>query len=379
MKRMISWALCAVMLMTVGCAAAESFPEGAVITYEGTVVGGRTEPVAAGYGGKLINMTKRVGDLVTEGEALGEITTTMVYAPVEGMVSGLYIAEGDKAEDVTERYGASLYIEPTNRYLIAATTDKAYSSSEAHYVHLGERVYLRCTADGSHQGVGRVTVLTENGYNIEVTGGDLFMGEKMDIYRQSDYSRESCIGRGTVDRAKPVAVKGTGSVLKIHAENGDFVERGELLFETVDGALDGLYAPGRQVLAPVTGIVTSVAKSSGESVSKGETLLKVIPSDSLQVAFEVPEADLFSVREGQKVRMELYWDDDHDRRYNGEIISIAHVNTAVAASGSAEASAASSSSSERKTYTAYASIDADERIRAGMTVTLYVESAVNAD
>ena len=376
MKRIIAWVLCAVMLTAVGCAAAERAPEGSVIAYEGSVVGGVTEPITAGYGGKLINMTRRAGDLVKEGEVLGEITTTRVYAPVEGTVSGLYVEEGDKAEDVTERYGASLYIEPTNRYLIAATTDKAYSSSEAHYVHLGERVYLRCTVDGSHQGIGRVTVLTEKGYNIEVTGGDLFMGEKMDIFRQSDFARESCIGRGTVDRAKPVAVKGTGSVQKIHVQNGDFVERGELLFETVDGTLDGLYAPGTEVLAPMTGIVSSVVKNSGETVSKGDTLLKVIPSDSLQVAFEVPEADLFSLREGQKVRMELYWDNDNGKMYSGELLSISHINSAAAASsGESGTSAAASSSTERKNYTAYASINADERIRVGMSVTVYVESA----
>ena len=328
--------------------------------YEGTVVAGETIPIRVGFGGAVTECKKRAGDLVTEGEVLAKIETTLHFAPVEGTISGLYIAEGDKAEDVTERYGASLYIEPTNKYKITASSDKAYTDSENRYIHLGERIFLKCVTDGSHKGTGMVSALTEKGYNIEVTGGDFYMGEKVDIYRSQDYSKESCVGRGTVERATPVAVKAEGSVLKIHVQNGDFIERGELLFETVSGVLDGLYAPNNEVLAPVSGIVASVDKSNGESVSKGDTLMKVIPSNSLQVEFDVPESDLFILKEGQPVSMELYWENENGRLYEGEILSIAHMNTV------------SDKETDKKTYKAYASIRADERIRAGMTVILNV-------
>jgi hypothetical protein len=98
-----------------------------------------------------------------------------------------------------------------------------------------------------------------------------------------------------------------------------------------------------------------------------DTLAKVMPSDSLQVAFEVPEADLFTLKEGQKVSMELYWENENGRTYSGEIVSIAHVNTE------------QKNETDRKTYRAYASINADERIRAGMSVILYVEGAEEAE
>ena len=67
--------------------------------------------------------------------------------------------------------------------------------------------------------------------------------ETVSIYRRSDYAESSRIGRGTVAAAKVVPIKGSGSILKMHVANGDFVERGELLFETVTGGLDGLYDP----------------------------------------------------------------------------------------------------------------------------------------
>ncbi|MBQ9251727.1 MAG: HlyD family efflux transporter periplasmic adaptor subunit [Clostridia bacterium] len=360
MKRMMSMLLVLALLLGLGSAWAE-------LSYEGTIVAGEIIPIQVGFGGKIAESRKRAGDLVTEGETLAKIESTLNYAPIEGTVAGLYIAEGDKAEDITERYGASLYIEPTNRYTIEATTEKAYTASENRYIHLGERVYLRCVTDGSHKGTGMISALTEKGYSIEVTGGDFYMGEKVDVYRKNDYTKESCVGRGTVDRAKPVAVKGAGSVLKIHVKNGDFIERGELLFETVEGVLDGLYAPDQRVLSPVSGIISSVEKNNGDTVAKGDALMKVIPEGSLQVEFDVPEADLFALREGQQVSMELYWETENGKTYEGEIASISYI------------SAEQKTETDRKTFKAYATIDADERIRSGMTVILYVKDAEQAE
>ena len=356
MRKICAMITAAALLLCAGASCAE-------MSYEGTIVAGETVPVAAGFGGRIGGCVLRKGDLVAEGQTLAEIGTTLNYAPVEGTVAGLYISEGDSAEDINTRYGASLYIEPTNRYLIKASTDKAYTGSENRYIHLGEKVFLRCVTDGSHRGTGTVSALTEKGYNIEVTGGDFYMGEKVDVYRSEEYSKESCVGRGNVDRAAPVAVKGAGSVLKIHVANGDFIERGELLFETVEGALDGLYAPDNRVLSPVSGIVASVEKGNGETIAKGDTLVKIMPTGSLQVEFDVPEADLFTLQEGQKVSMELYWETENGKTYSGEIVSIAHVNTE------------QKTETDRKTYKAYATINADERIRAGMSVILYVEGA----
>ncbi len=337
----------------------------AELSFDGMIVAGETIPVLAAFGGQITGLRVEAGDLVSEGQVLAEIRTTRNFAPVEGTVTGLYISEGDKTEDITERYGADLYIEPTNRYVIEATTEKAFNSSENRYIHLGERVYLRCVVDGSHKGTGMVSALTEKGYKVEVTGGDFVMEEKVEIYRKQDYSKESAIGRGTVNRAAPVAVKGSGSVLKIHVQNGDFVERGENLFETVEGVLDGLYAPENQVLSPVNGIVSEVAKGNGESIAKGDTLAKLIPTHSLQVEFSIQEADLFQLREGQPVRMELYWDSEQDHVYDGIITRISHIQEATK----------EGTTTDRQTYKVYASIEADDRIRAGMSVIVSVNAA----
>ena len=360
MKKLVAFLLALTMMIS-GAAMAEPG-----ISYEGTVVAGQTMPVSVPYGGRVRDLSLRQGDWVQEGDTLAAVDTTLNFAPVEGTIAGLYAEEGDATEAVTERYGALLYIEPTHRYTLDATSEKAYNSSENYFVHLGERVYLTCTADGSHQGTGIVSALTDTGYTVEVTGGDFYLSEKVDIYRDSAYAKESRIGRGTVARAKPVAVKGSGSVLKLHVANGDFVERGELLFETVEGTLDGLYAPGSQVLSPATGVIASVEKNAGDTVAKGDILAKISPANTFQVAFQVPEADLFTLREGQKVTMELYWDNEAGETFPGTIASISHMN--VEQSGS---QTGAGEKSEKKVYSAYVNFQPDERVRLGMTMIIY--------
>lgn len=50
----------------------------------------------------------------------------------------------------------------------------------------------------------------ESKYTVEVTGGEFYMGETVDIYRNSEYETASRIGRGTVGRTQAVAVNGNG-------------------------------------------------------------------------------------------------------------------------------------------------------------------------
>ena len=131
------------------------------------------------------------------------LATTKSYAMPDGTISGVFAREGDSAEGIKERYGALVYIAPINRFTLACSTDKAYNSSENRYIHIGETVYLSCTKDGSHQGRGIVTSLDEEDeqkYTVEVTGGEFYMGETVNVYRDSEYARAALIGRGTVGR-----------------------------------------------------------------------------------------------------------------------------------------------------------------------------------
>lgn len=352
----------------------------AEISFSGKVVASETAAVLAPFGGLVDEVNLRVGDPVAIGDPVATIATTKVYASADGTVSGVFAKEGDATEGVEARYGGEVYIAPTNRYVVSATTEKAYNSSATKYVGVGEEVYLSCSKDGSHTGTAvviSVSDVDESGntpYKLEVIGGEFYMGETVGIYRSTDYDKTTCIGRGTVQQNAAIAVKGTGSVLKMHVQVGDTVERGELLFETVEGGLDGLYAMDNAIVSNVAGVVASVDVTPGASATKGGKLITVYPEGSFQIEMLVSELDLRDLHEGDKVSIEFDWDTEGTQRAEGTVSSISHVN---AGAGSDSASASSTAMAE---YSAYIDFDASKTpdVRLGMSVIVYTEGVSDA-
>lgn len=371
MKRIRKIMCCALLAaLLLSCAAR------AEISFEGRVVAGETATVLAPFGGMVDKIALRTGDRVDVGDDVATITTTKVYATADGTVSGVFAREGDDAASIAERYGALVYIEPTNRYVISASTEKAYNSSATKYIHIGEKVHLSCTKDGSHTGTAIVTSVSEadeagnTPYKLEVVGGSFYMGETVGIFRSAGYDSNTRIGRGTIQQNAAIAVKGSGSVLKLHVQEGDCVERGELLFETVEGALDGLYAMDNTIVSGVAGVVASVDVAPGGSVSKGAKLIGVYPDGSLQIEILVSEMDLRELREGAQVEIEFDWDAEGLCRAKGVVDSISHVNA------TAQEGASASGAAE---YSAYISFDAAQDVRLGMSAIVYLSGDEELD
>ena len=359
-RTIMALALALALLGAPGAQAAELY-------FEGKVAGGETLSVLAPYGGIVEEMAVSVGERIEQGDLIAKLATTKEFAPVEGRVAGVFGQPGDNTESVTERYGAVLFIEPLHKYTISADTSKAYNSNQNRVIHTGEVVYLSCTSDGTHQGVGVVTKVENSSYTVEVTAGEFYLEETVTIYRKPDYDSKSRIGRGTVASTAAVAVKGTGSILKMHVQTGDSVERGQLLFESVSGTLDGLYAPGNEIRSEASGIVT--AAGMGASVEKGGKLITYYPSDSMRIEIAVSEADLAYVVPGMKVGIEFNWDINQEHRMEGTISEISYNVADPEAEGA-------------PMYTAYVDFTPDESVRLGMTVLVYTidghDSAVQA-
>lgn len=368
--------------LTVALALLAGVPALAQISFQGTVVSSKTIAVNAPFGGIVDEIELRKGDPIQVGAPVATIRTTKVFAEMDGTVSGIFAREGDQTEGITERYGAVMYIEPVNRYVVSATTEKAYNSSETRYIHIGERVHLACTKDGTHVGTAVVTNVggasssessssADSGsgsssghtsYKLEVTSGDFYMGETVGIYRDSAHSSESRIGRGTIQQNAAVAVKGTGSVLKMHVQVGDHVERGEVLFETVEGVLDGLYAMDNTIYSPMDGIVATVDAVQGSAVEKNGKLISIYPEEALQIAIKVSELDLKEIHEGDRVSIEFEWDMDGTRQVQGVVSSISRVG---------EEQTDKTSDAQ---YTAYVDFTPDETVRLDMTVSVYTQA-----
>ena len=361
--RLLTCALAMLLALALGA------PALAQVTFQGAVVSSKELTVAAPFGGIVDEIDLRKGDPIHVGDAVATIKTTKVFAEMDGVVSGIFAREGDQCEGITERYGATMYIEPINRYVVSATTEKAYNSSATKYVHIGEQVYLSCTKDGTHVGtavVTKVEAVNESGntpYTLEVTSGEFYMGETVGIYRSADHASESRIGRGTIQQNAAVPVKGTGSVLKTHVQVGDRVERGEVLFETVEGVLDGLYAVDNTIYSPLDGFVATVDATQGSAVEKGGKLITVFPTDAMQIEMQVSELDLAEIHEGDKVSIEFEWDADGALQLEGVVSGISSVGTEKA-EGSTAADAQ---------YSAYVDFTPVDSVRLDMSVIVYVQ------
>lgn len=360
--------ICALAVLLAALTGAQALAQ---VSFNGTVISRETVAVSAPFGGLIEKIALRKGDPIHVGDPVATIKTTKVYAEMDGVVSGIFAREGDDTEGITARYGGVMYLEPINRYVVSATTEKAFNSSETKYVHIGEKVYLSCTKDGTHVGTAVVTSVSdvdESGntpYKLEVTGGDFYMGESVGIYRDPNHSSGSRIGRGTIQQNAAIPVKGAGSVLKLHVQVGDHVERGEVLFETVEGVLDGLYAVDNTVPSPLDGIVASVEAVQGSAVEKGGKLITVYPSDAMQIEMKVSELDLNEIHEGDKVSIEFEWDADGALLLDGVVSAISRV-------GAEKAEGAAGGDAQ---YSAYVDFTPVDSVRLDMSVIVYAQGA----
>ena len=139
-----------------------------------------------------------------------------------------------------------------------------------------------------------------------------------------------------------------------HVKDGDAVTRGQLLYETVTGTLDGLYATGNQIVSDEAGIIASVNLSAGSTLNKGDTILTLYPKDKMQVSMDIDEYDLADIHEGDTLQLEFDYDDSGNSVSTGTVALISHVSDS---SGSSDAS-----------YKVYINFTPTEETRLGMTV-----------
>lgn len=324
-------------------------------TFDGTVEAGETVAITAPFGGTVTALDIREGQLLEAGDAVVTLSTTKVWATQDGTVNGVFAQEGDSAE------GTVLYLSPVSRYTISCTLSKAHEDADTYYVELGEKVYIQCVKDGSHRAEGIVTGVSGSSYTVTTTAAEMYLQESAYIYRSPDYDADSCLGTGVVQRTAEVAVSGTGSILKMYVSDGDTVERGQLLFETVSGSLMGLSATGSpEVTSDSAGVVTQVQCSLGQQVQQGATLAVLAPRSGYQVAFTIPEDLLSQVAVGDTVEIYFNWNEDKSQPATGQVTAISYVSDAQT----------QGSVSTEAMYTAYATFTPGDDVRLGMTVTV---------
>ena len=301
MKRIISAAL--VLLMTAAPALAEVFT--------GTVVARSTMAITADAGGVLEEIYIQLGSVVRKGEVIARLQTTKVFASQNGTVARIHAREGQETE------GTVLEITPVSRYTVHCTSEDAYDSISSNLVHCGEELYMKCTANGTHQGRGRVYSIDNESYMLEATAGEFYVGETVYLYRDPDYSREQRVGIGTVVSGATEAYESEGRITAIHVSEGEYVEKGELLYEVIDGE-------GTELIAPADGIITACNVENGAVVENGQAIAEYAFSGDILISVQVDESAIAGIAAGDDASV-VYASDADEERIPGTVSDISHL------------------------------------------------------
>ena len=344
MKKMFAMIL--VLCMACGAALADT------ISFTGTVEASATTEIYAPVGGTVEAVPVKAGQNVTADTVIARIRTTKVYAAEDGTITAVFGQPGDDAEKIAEKYGAVMYLEGKDVYTVSASTNKAYEAKENYLVHSGETVYLASRNHTLNKGSGIITTIDGSSFTVQVTEGQFYVGDSFDIFRSAALTNASRVGRGTLSRVSPAAVTGTGSIVSFAVSAGDKVTRGQLLFETVEGTFDGLVMTGTEILAGVDGTVASLSVEQGGTVAKDSVVAVIYPKGSVWVAAEVTETDLAYLQVGQKVKVELDWNQDKGVSYEGRVEMISALGTV---------------GEESTTFPVYVSFTPDDNTRFSMT------------
>ncbi len=249
-------------------------------TWSGSVAASETVEIEIPADGTLTAFSLEVGQTVQAGDVVGEIRQTKGFSPIDGTVAALHVEVGDTVD------GTVLEISPVSRYTLTCTAEEYAKSPENALIHSGEQVYIRCTADGTHRAVARVTTIDGSAFSAEVTAGELYVGESVFIYRSPEYLNDSLIGKGTVTTHDTLSVSGSGVLLQLRVSVGDRVERGQWLFSTAS-------SENTAVTVPESGIVTAVNVQQGSQVQENQSTATLATAVSLRVEVSGDEAPRF--------------------------------------------------------------------------------------
>ena len=248
-KAIVFLAACALLMPGLTAFAADSG------VFTGSVVATEQVNVLAPCDGTLAQVDWMEGASVSEGDVIATYETEKVYATGDGTVTAVWPEAGEEID------GTVLEIEPIAKYTVYCTTDDAYSSEDTLMVHAGETVYIKCTEDGTHRGTGVITQIDGTEYTVETTGGEFFVGETVYLYRDADFTYTEKIGIGTLIYSDNIQYDSDGTVVALHVAAGDYVERGQLLYEV-------LGTKEAQILSTATGVVASVFSQDDDTATE---------------------------------------------------------------------------------------------------------------
>jgi Multidrug resistance efflux pump len=260
-------------------------------TANGVVQAQNTYDITAPFSGVLLPFELEAGDFIEEGAVLFNFDTQKIYAPQSGILAAGFAEIGDNAQDVLQKYGSLCVIEEKIPHEIIATYQGSASDAEYKFVHVGETLYYELTGDKNDNGECRVIAANAQGYTLELNDGTFEQGKQVKIYRDKKRDYKSCVGTGTISRAKETYVQGAGRIVSVLKQAGDAVQKGDVLYEAIsaDCPPDELET---SITSDKSGVLSAPKVMVGQQVYKGQALITLNDISALKVVASVDEVDL---------------------------------------------------------------------------------------
>ncbi|MDQ0338044.1 HlyD family secretion protein [Caldalkalibacillus uzonensis] len=126
-------------------------------------------------------------------------------------------------------------------------------------------------------------------------------------------------GSGSIEAVTSVDVKAlvNDEIDEVLVSSGEEVKEGQELITFVE--------EDEEIVAPASGIVTSLDVIKGERVTPGQVVMHITNYDDLQVTLQVDELDISNIKEGQEAIINV--NAFPDQEYTGTVTSIAREGT----------------------------------------------------
>lgn len=137
-------------------------------------------------------------------------------------------------------------------------------------------------------------------------------------YNNTNYiSTEDAKVSGDIIKVSPQI---SGRLLEFNVEEGDFVDKDQILGRQEMTNLPDSNIDMSLVRAPISGIVIKEQGNIGEIVSPGQSLAMIIDPSNLYISANIEETDLGKLRKGQIVDIKI--DQFKNKKFKGKIKSI---------------------------------------------------------
>ena len=301
MKKIVPVALCLILLcgVFVPSASAETNLTDCAIA-NATVEAAAFDDIVATCSGTLLPFDWEAGDAVQANAVMFEMMTVNICAPEDGTVQYLVAEEGDSADAVMATYGAVLALQPAVTQRMHCTYSGASDYEENKHLHIGDTLYFKSSKE---KGTGTVIAVMGDSYEVEITGGNFKKDDSLSLYKDAGYDSSDKVGTGRVYYRDDLTVAASGRIAELAVAVGDSVKKGDVLLKVL--AQDADSGTVAKITAPAAGVVGAVTAAPGQQVWKGQQICRVYRTDKLEIVASVDEMDLGDLRVGDQVPVTL--------------------------------------------------------------------------